>query len=122
MDDSNSGGAWIYIILTILVTVFGFFKKKLEKIMPEPEEVAPDEYQEDPYQEEEVYQELRHEAIVNKVADYTPKHPERTTSIPSSLNLKENPVEIEIPDLEDEPSFDLKKAVIYSEILHRKYD
>lgn len=129
MSDNSSGSEWIYILLTILAGGFSMLKSAFDKKKAQQGRIPEREQREESYEYEpaeeyaeenqtivEAYPEA---AIYGKSEDTLPVKPsqkgdyykERTRIVP----------EIEADDEDEYLDFDPRKAIIYSEILKRRY-
>lgn len=118
MSETNSSSDWIYILLTLLTAIFSLVKSLSKKNkenefksssendaeeLPKHiwEERTTDEYiNEEKYDPSEVLEQV-YEVRVKEHSQETPAHENEETNI--------------------EEEFDLKKAIIYNEILNKKF-
>lgn len=112
MSDNNLTSEWLYIVLTVIALIASLFKKNnAKKVHSQP--VLPREEDTSYYIEEEEDTEEEMEPFENKSGySFDPAKEGGPIFV--------SPV-IEEQEEEKETDFDLKKAIIYSEILNRKY-
>ncbi len=122
MSETNSSSDWIYILLTLLTIGLSMVKslskkdKKTEARSFSPEnnaEEVPEYDRENTIVEEYIDEEERTDSEYS----FSPEHEGATKKC-----LREIPTSEEENSDTGETDFDLKKAVIYNEILNRKYE
>lgn len=117
MSDNGLGSSWIYIVLTIVIAVISGLKKSKKSTestripMSRSEETS--EYPSDWGQIVDGQEEYTNPELVEE------KQQENVGRCQESLSVDKEPEEEKDDDVKEE--FDLKKAIIYSEILNRKY-
>lgn len=117
MSENSSGSDWIYLLLTLLAGFISFMKSqgaKKKKTRPFSETFFPEE--EFSGEEEMADMPAVSEEKEKKSPYFSPLsfQEERSDSIHSATS--------EAPEEEETEVFDLRKAIISSEILKRKYD
>lgn len=116
MSDNGLNSSWIYIVLTIIVAVIGTLRKSKKSAdptqIPIPRTEEPSEYSAE-WEKEEEY--TNPEYAVDKTNHRVEGKQDRNTG-----GLRKNLLAEEEPEVR-EMEFDLKKAIIYNEILNRKY-
>lgn len=115
MSENSSGSDWIYLLLTLFAGFISFMKSqgaKKKKTQPSSETFFPEE-------ELSADEEIADAPAVSEEKESPYFSPlffqeERSESVPSATS--------EVPEEEETEVFDLRKAIISSEILKRKYD
>lgn len=122
MSETNSSSDWIYILLTLLTAGLSLIKslskknKKAENetVLPENDaEEFPRSGWEDTIVDEYINNEIHNDFEEMSEPEYEPETRKPGREIPA--------IEEDEPDAED-TGFDLKKAVVYYEILNKKYE
>ncbi len=124
MSENTSAREWIYILLTLFVAGLGYVKslsdKKKAPAVPSPGEAEDfGEFPEANRRTDQVeeYTDLRNEEIFPEYR-FRPEEEGKSAII---FGEEETDTE-EIGEIEEEREFDLRQAIIYQEILQRKYD
>lgn len=121
MSDNGLNNSWIYIVLTIVIAVIGTLRKSKKSAdptqIPIPRREESSEYPTE-WDKEEGY--TNPEYIDNKVEQtiVEGKQDRNIGGLRKSLLTEEEP---EVREMDLKEGFDLKKAIIYNEILNRKY-
>lgn len=133
-------GDWLYIILLVIAGISGLLssgRKKKQQQQAAPRRVDPEPY----YEEEQTPQQPKSfwdilEEVQNEGGSVFPVEPVKQPQTPKPSNLPKPPKSHYVPIKEqkleeDDPFFipsgsfhdteELKKAIIYTEILNRKY-
>lgn len=121
MSETNSTSDWLYILLTLLAAGVSMVKswsqknkKRSESELPDPESV-PEEF-------------TTEEWTLEKAGSYIDTKTEEKESLISEEESlrKKTPINTQWKEEEatemEETGFELKKAIIYNEILNRKYE
>lgn len=130
MSDNNASD-WIYLLMALVAggvsVIKSLSKKKVAPSRPQPRE----EVEEEEWTDEE--EEWGAEPII--IEEYTDYYKNRAEAMKTEL-VKEGDyynkklavsrtkpeTSTELTEEEEDFQFDLKKAILYNEILHRKYD
>lgn len=120
MSDNNSNSEWIYLLLTLLFSAIAYVKSLVNK-KNTPKPPLPEAFP--PFPNENLNENTSF-SVEDEVEDYTvAKEYSFSNSYFSEKDKEELPLQEKTEDtIEEDPFFDLKKAVIYTEILNRKYD
>ncbi len=129
MDNNSSDPNWVYILLTIVAVGFGLFRsvhkkfRDMERSESFPWEEEPSSEKSEPsfWYEKPAKPDRKPFLEIEYVErpEYVPAEEKKGETL-----LVSSPVFSSSSEREEEEAleFDLKKAIIYSEILHRKYD
>ncbi|MDR0981700.1 MAG: hypothetical protein LBM07_00450 [Culturomica sp.] len=130
MSETSSNATWIYLLITAFVAIFGIFKSKINKMndsdesteLPEPafQDLFPAHNTNPKIDINHEYSNTR-----NKEGYIPPFKVKNDVSTATFQKFPTSTISEEIIEdgeyLKDIDSFDLKQAVIYKEILDRKY-
>lgn len=124
MSDNGSNSEWIYLLLTLIAGGLSLLKAKKTKKKEgtDTQDRFPDIFQD--VEEYEVAQTTNIDIIKDRWAERSEVTASReiSDSLQKEKNLQEEQEELFAQEEEEGYDFDLKKAIISSEILQRKYD
>lgn len=112
MSENNSSSDWLYLLLTLLTAAFSFIRSLSQKNKKNKTTLS---FPKNNIEENPQYDHTKKRSVSGE----SPKS-EHETDIKEHI-LEISHYEKEITDMED-VDFDLKKAIIYHEILNRKYE
>lgn len=121
MSETNSSSDWIYILLTLLTIGLSMVKslskkdKKTDAVSSSPENDT-EELPEFDWENTIVERHTDIEEKTDTTYSFKPEHEGGTREYSRTATNEENDSDT------GETDFDLKKAVIYNEILNRKYE
>lgn len=121
MSENGSASDWVYVLLTLVAAGASLIKSassKSAKKVSRPAEAWPTDL---PIQENE---EVANNTFSDTSENLYDFYPEEEDDDSRFVSLEDSPVyqEPQTREEEEEPEFDLKQAVINSEILNRKYN